>query len=148
VHDEIQNATLDAIVRCCDIDNSYPVGRDIKLLYDVTLHDSPVRRLIVDMYCRRGGEDWIDDGPQEVSTAFMRNCLRAIIRKRFAPMKEPPWGINTVLCHVGARGCAKGEEETQDSRSMGQRAILTKALQPGRTTNNTLIPLNRKPSYV
>jgi hypothetical protein len=100
MHHSFTNAVIDALadrIRELDI---LPSGNDIKILYDGTTSDSPARQFVVDIYCFTGGEKCTETKFDNVSTEFMRDCMRSMMGKRNLPDGEVPWTQSMEPYHV------------------------------------------------
>lgn len=78
---------------------AYPSNEEIRILYDGTGEKSPIRKLLIDIWCCRGKHEWLDldaDLPKE----FLVEVTRALLRAR--PSLENlsrPWKNEHVQYH-------------------------------------------------
>ncbi|KAH7085231.1 hypothetical protein BKA63DRAFT_559873 [Paraphoma chrysanthemicola] len=97
---EFQDAIMSAMIARCEID--WPSNIEVCIIYEGTTAASPARRLMVDIFCREGDEDWIDseDG-DKLPIDFHRDLARALMKKPDLPDRNRPWNVDRSAYYVG-----------------------------------------------
>ena len=60
---------------------AYPSNEEIRILYEGTGEKSPIRRLLVDIWCCRGKHEWMDQD-SDLPKDFLVEVTRALLRAR------------------------------------------------------------------
>lgn len=102
----------------------YPTNEDIGVLYDGTSPDSPIRRLLVDIWMYRGKVEWLDREmedaalPREFLVEVMRELLK-LKKAREGETMSRPWKMTheqyhdgRIISHGETRDGVRTEEET------------------------------------
>lgn len=81
---EFKNDIADAYVLAARgvVKRGYPTNEEIRILYDGTREDSPIRQLLVDIWYTRGKVEWIEkdaDLPKEFLASVVKELLRVRI---------------------------------------------------------------------
>jgi hypothetical protein len=82
----------------------YPSNEEIRILYAGTSHTSPIRKLLVDIWCCRGKADWLAHD-EDLPPDFLVEVTRGLLRNRagaengVAPSLSRPWKNSHVQYH-------------------------------------------------
>jgi hypothetical protein len=100
----------------------YPTNEDIGVLYDGTSPDSPIRKLLIDIWMCRGKLEWLDTElddpvlPREFLVEVMREVLK-LKKGREGEMLSRPWKMTHEQYHdnrVIMRGETRGETRAEE----------------------------------
>jgi hypothetical protein len=103
---EFQNAVADAIVlyaRGADGPRIYPSHEDITIIYEGTRPASPLRKLLVDIWCLRGKPEWLEN---ETASNYPNDFLMDVTKefmitnKTASDPKPRPWKYNHLQYHI------------------------------------------------
>lgn len=80
----------------------YPSHEEIRILYDGTGPNSPIRQLLVDIWYCRGKHEWIDENadlPKEFLTRVVKELLRVKPNNKGADALSRPWKLEHQQYH-------------------------------------------------
>jgi hypothetical protein len=101
-----QNAVADALIVYARADGvgkrAYPTHNDIRIIYDGTREDSPIRKLFVDIWCKRGKIEWLDKPTSdELPTDFLIAVTKGLMQdKPPGEVKSRPWRHDHMQYHI------------------------------------------------
>jgi hypothetical protein len=103
MHDEFQNAVVDAIIEASVRIKKAPGTRPTSLIYAGTVEGSAARRLLVDMYLWWVDETYMHKYFDLYPSEFLRDYMCALLRlKKKANLRSEPWFTNRKSYHLVA----------------------------------------------
>jgi hypothetical protein len=89
-----QNAIIAVLIRYAHEVGRYPCDNSIKLAYERTTKDSPLRRLLLDFYVWQADESWVDPSVvKNTCIEFATDLIIALLKNRSEPggCNASPW---------------------------------------------------------
>lgn len=96
----------------------YPIGHVTAMVYENTVENSPLRRLIIDQHVHHGAADWISESANyDMNKEFLVDLVKALFDNRPKPLFEAPdQGINTCSYHAHettGKPCCKSRHQKE-----------------------------------
>jgi hypothetical protein len=79
---------------------AYPRNEEIRIIYEGTAEDAPIRKLLVDIWCRRGKYEWIAQDP-DLPPDFLREVVKGLLQVRSSVESlSRPWKTGHEQYHA------------------------------------------------
>jgi hypothetical protein len=119
----MRNALCDRIAVLAEETNSVPTPADTYILYETVRESSPVRVLVLDLFCFKKTDNLIATHPDQWHPTFLRDLvcklkrpgLSALSRHELVKWKAPGWQF-TMACEICRRVLKPGVTGIQCSR--------------------------------